>query len=99
MFVLVVFILLLSQMLAFGKTYPWGLLPSEIGRIFWIVSSLFFLFPVLASLNSRSSVYPRLKTKIGTLFGSRLWLVFLIALNGAFQVLNYFAFKHLGYQF
>jgi hypothetical protein len=99
---LISFCLLLSQVLAFGKSYPWGMLPWDLGRVFWIVLSLAFLVPVihLTLKNEKLSVvFTQWSHKIAQILQKRAWLLILVLSNAIFQLFNYFHFRHLGYQF
>jgi hypothetical protein len=96
------FCILISHIVAPGKTYPWLVLPWNAGRILWVLLSVGLLFPILnlAFQNARiSNVLGALEERIARLLQNRFWLISLVCLNAVFQVLNFFQFRHLGYQF
>jgi hypothetical protein len=99
-------LLLASQIVAFGKTYPWTWLPYELGRVLWFGASLAFLAFVVhqsffvekkfSGLNLSAS---RAEEGILAILGSRTGLAVLVGLNVIFQILNFVKFKTLGYHF
>ena len=98
--------LLASQIVAFGKTYPWAWLPYGLGRFFWLAISLAFLaFVVKQSffVGKKSSgingFTSRVEEKILTVLSSKAGLWTLIGLNIIFQILNFVKFRDIGYHF
>jgi hypothetical protein len=94
-------LLLLSQNLALGKTYPWALLPGESGRWLWVALSLGFVAVLLeqAGLVRLGERWARLGAWSVRFLGSRPGLILLVAGNAGFALANYYQFRKFGYAF
>lgn len=87
------FVLILSQSLAPGKSYPWSYLPGELGRWIWIGFSILCFFYLVFQV-----VPARLKSLV-PLLQSRGALIALLLFNLGYSLFSFFKFKAVGYSF
>ena len=95
--------LLAGENLAFGKTYPWSLLPGSLGRVLWLALTGLFVIGLLGEILpgfggvrrwTQGGLNPLRRS-----FQSRAILIVLVCMSGAFALWNYFKFRPMGYTF
>ena len=94
-------LVLLAQNLGLGKTYPWGMLPYDLGRWLWLVLSLGLLALLLeqVGLVRFGRRWQRGVSACERALGHRAAFIGLLAYNALFAVVSYNHFGRFGYAF
>lgn len=87
-----IFIMLMMQTFAFGRSLPWSLLPGELGRWLWIMTTVALIILVLRP-------YRGFWDRCVGLFSTRSAMLLWVLINIPYMLFNYFRFRDLGYAF
>lgn len=88
----VIFSLLIAQSFAVGRSLPWGLLPFDLGRLFWFFLTIGFVLGIFLRKTAWVGCFAGLTLKSWAL---RAWL----ALNLVYLWMSYSRFRQMGYAF
>lgn len=93
-FLVVAFLLGLGMNAGMGKTYPWSLLPGEMGYFVWITFSLGFVCVIVSN-----ELQKKIWGWIRGMTQSKTWLILILLGNLFYILLTWYYFRRFGYSF